>query len=360
MSAETKISALSGSDLQVFPEHDSHKKVFKIEDPSVGLIGFISIHNTNLGPAVGGTRFWFYENERVALRDGLRLSRAMTYKCAIAGVPFGGAKAVLMAPSADLKKTDAYLNSYAEIVNTLGEIFYTGEDVGLNEHDIKVLAASGKTIVGRPGVGGLPAYWAGLSVFVSMQAAVKKLFNKDSFSGLSVAIKGVGGLGIELAEMLYKDGAKIFISDINPERIKLAEQRKLEFETVHPAEIHKQKVDIYAPCAMGDEFTSDTIEELSCKIICGGANNQLASGEEGKKLFQKNILYIPDYLANSGGLINVVDELKEGGYSAERVTQNINNLKNTVDLIIDQSGSEKRPTNEIADMIAEKRFFFLG
>lgn len=339
-----------------FPEFKKHKKIFRISDSKTGLKGFIAIHNTNLGPAIGGTRYWYYETDDDALRDALRLSRAMTYKCAIANVPFGGGKSVLMAEREGAAKTDEYLIAYTDALKLIGENFFTGEDVGLNEHDVEVLEAHSDTIVGRPEIGGLPARWAALSVFYAMETALLSRFGSASFEGKIVSVKGLGGVGIELCALLQNAGASLIGADVNPTRVALAEKRLNKIRIVSSERIHKERSMVYAPCALGDEFSKATIPQLFSEIICGAANNQLADEADGKFLFEKGILYVPDYVANAGGLISVADELNPDGYSQERVEKKILEIKETVREIIEISASEKKPTNIVADAIAEKRF----
>ncbi len=348
---------ITSFDAKTFSDFDNHKNVFRIEDTAEGLLAFIVIHNTNRGSAIGGTRYWHYEDEVGALRDALRLSRAMTYKCAIAEVPFGGAKGVILAPNnASQEQKDAILISYAEALAELGEPFYTGEDVGLNEHDVQVLEQHSKTIVGRPDVGGLPAKWAALSVFYAMEGALVMQSGSPSFAGKKVAIKGLGGVGIDLSSLLEKAGATLVGADIIPERVERALVNHPTMEIVDSMAIHSMPVDIYSPCAMGNEFNAQTIPELKTKIICGAANNQLTTKSDGQRLFETGILYIPDYVANAGGLISVADELHPLGYSQERVESDIKRIRNTVEKIIEISIRDSVPTGEVADALAEERF----
>lgn len=338
-------------------EYDGHESVTFITDKKSGLRGFIAIHNTNLGPAVGGTRFWYYESETEALRDALRLSRAMTYKCALAGVRYGGGKAVLMAPRPGAKMTKAFGIAYAQRLNSFDCPFFTGEDVGLRDEDVRLLARHAPTcIIGKPQVGGLPSEWAALSVFYSMKAAMRERFGSDDFKGLTVAIKGVGNVGYDLAVMLSKEGASVVASDIRPERIALVRKKVPGARIVASEQIHRIKADIYAPCALGNEFDARKAATISCKIICGAANNQLSSPDVGRTLHKRQIMYVPDYVANAGGLINVVDELNPKGYSRARVVNEIESIQGTVHDIIRRSKATGRPESDVADELAERRF----
>ncbi|OGG57352.1 hypothetical protein A2853_02430 [Candidatus Kaiserbacteria bacterium RIFCSPHIGHO2_01_FULL_55_17] len=340
-----------------YPEFDNHESVTFIHDESSGMRGFIAIHNTNIGSAVGGTRFWYYPNEEEALRDVLRLSRAMTYKCALAGVPYGGGKAVLMAPEPVSKLNDAYLAAYAERLNTFDCPFHTGEDVGLSEENVRVLAKRAPScIIGRPEVGGLPSRWAALSVFCAMKAAMQESFGSESFERKTVAIKGLGNVGSELCRLVSEAGASVIAAEVNAERVRATKKAFPKIKIVPHLEIATTHADIYAPCAMGNEFDEASVPKLSCSIICGAANNQLASPQVGALLHGRGILYVPDYVANAGGLINVVDELHPGGYSRERVETSVGRIRDTVHDIIVQSRTLGLPTSDVADSIARKRF----
>lgn len=340
--------------IEKLPEFANHEMVSFFCDGKTGLRGFIAIHNTNLGPATGGTRYFHYASEEDALRDALRLSRAMTYKCALAGVPYGGGKAVLMNDKKNLK-TKTYLEKYAEKINLLRGNFYTGEDVGISESDAGILAKHSKFIVGAKGAGrsGDPSPWAALGVFYALYAALKEAFGSEEIKGRIFAIKGLGKVGLELLRLIYKEGGEIIAADINQEAVAAARKKFPKIRIVKPEEIHKIKADIYSPCAMGNEFNAKKISELKCAIVCGGANNQLSLEQDGEALYKKNILYIPDYIANAGGLINVKDELNKNGYSKERVLNKVKNIKNITAKVIELSKKRKKPTNYIADELAE-------
>ncbi len=338
-------------------EHKDHVAVVFLCDIETGLRGFIAIHNNMLGPAVGGTRLRYYKDENEALTDALRLSRAMTYKCAMGSVPFGGGKAVLMAPkNITQSQKRALLIAYANRLNLLGGHFFTGEDVGIDESDIALLSQHSDFIIGRPKIGGMPARYAAISVCISIEASLGEKFGNETFVGRSFAVKGLGNVGKELCALISAKGGTLVVADIDPKRTSAARTLFPDIRIVPHTRIHMQKVDVFVPCALGDEFNQKTIPELGCAIVCGSANNQLSTAKDGARLHKRKILYVPDYVANAGGLINVVDELHEGGYSEPRVTDHIQHIKVTVKEILAQSRISNIPTNEIADAIAEKRF----
>ena len=342
--------------LEKLAEFDGHPFVARITDPGTGLRGFIAIHDTTLGPAVGGTRYYPYRSEEEALKDALRLSRAMTYKCAVAGVPYGGGKAVLVAPKgAGTKKSEAYLAAYARRLKFLNGNFYTGEDVGMIERDIEVLASHSNAIVGRPAVGGLPAQFAALSVFRALETALQEETGSASLLRKTVAIKGLGNVGMDLAGLLHDAGASLVAADVDEARVREAKKKFPDIRIVSPARIHREAVDIYAPCALGGEFTPSTVRQLGAKIVCGAANNQLANDKMGAALAKRGVLYIPDYVANAGGLISVVDELNVAGYSEARVRERIGNMRSTVSRIIRDAKAKKLPTSVVADELVREK-----
>lgn len=346
--------------IEDLPEFDNHKFISFFYDKDSGLRGFISIHNDNLGPGIGGTRMWHYDSELEGLKDVLKLSRAMTYKCALAEVKYGGAKGVII-NDISIKQRKKALRKYAEIVNYLKGNFFTGEDVGLNGTDVIIMSEVSPYFIGKPNDekyhgSGDPSPFCSLSVFKSIQASFKKLNGSFSLSNKTFAIKGIGKTGSKLVELLSEEGAKITVADIYEAKIKKIIKKFPKIKVVSPTKIHMQKVDVYVPCALGDEFTQETVEQLKCKIICGAANNQLASKEVGKQIYEKGILYLPDYVVNSGGLINVADELESGGYDRSRVMNKIDGIKDTIIRIIEESNRKKLPTNEVADIMAEKIF----
>ena len=334
------------------PEFDDHELVFFGANKKTGLRSFIAVHNTNLGPAVGGTRFRQYRSESEALRDALRLSRAMTYKCALAKVPYGGGKGVIVADSGKLKKAEL-VRAYAEKVDILKDRFFTGEDVGIDEDDIRVMLTATSSIIGRPGVGGDPSPWAAAGVYAAMQAALKAMYGSPDIHGRTFAVKGLGKVGFELCRLIYREGGRLIGADTDTEAVKRAMYAYPRMKIVDAGEIYKRNIDVFSPCALGGDLNLRTIPQLRCKIVCGGANNQLESPADGGRLYRRGILYIPDYLANAGGLINVVAELDKRGYDRGRVERKVKAIEGTADEVIRLSKKKDKPTSEVADRLAE-------
>lgn len=342
-------------DFAALPEFDNHELVSYFADESVGLRGYVCIHSTSLGSATGGTRYWHYGSEQEALKDALRLSRAMTYKCALANVPYGGGKGVIMANHQNLKNKKFWA-AYARRINLFHGGFFTGEDVGVDQNDVNLLAKYSPYIIGRKRLGGDPSPWAALGVFQALRAALKEVFGSDELSNRSVAIKGLGKVGMEVAMLVSRHGGKIIAADLREEAMSAARRKIKGIKFVSPKEIHKQKVDVYSPNALGAEIDDKTIDEFRCSIVCGGSNNQLKSSSYGRVLQRLGILYVPDYVANAGGLIDVVSELDKKGYSKERVREKVLQIRDTVSTIIALSKEKKKSTNEVADDLAEKIF----
>ena len=347
---------MSDIDFSKFKEFDNHKSVTKFEDKSAGLVCFVAIHNDILGlPAVGGTRMLAYGSQDEAIADVLKLSRAMTYKCALANVPHGGAKGVIIGDSKK-DKTPALLKAYAEAINSLRGIFYTGEDVGISQNDVNIMLKTSNYFIGRPDLAQDPSPYAALSTFYSIKSAVFLLFSVKSLNGVKVAIKGVGKVGGRLAELLSEENAIVYVSDIDEAALLEVKRRVPRVKIVEKEKIYKLPADVYAPCALGNEFSTDNVMQIRAKIICGAANNQLASSEAGDLIFKRGIVYVPDYIANSGGLIDVVDELDKKGYSRDRVLNNIEKVGDMVKSVIKTSQEKNLPTSIIADSIAESYF----
>ncbi len=338
-------------------EFDGHEMVLTLSDEETGFKGYISIHSTVLGPALGGTRMQAYKSEDSALRDVLNLSRAMSYKCALAGLPYGGGKGVIIASNAGANRKRV-LKSYARMVERMNGLFKTGTDVGIFDEDVVEMAKNTRHMLGvtKAERGNLSTSGvAALGVFVSMSTVLKILYGKDDFKGRTIAIKGVGKLGGELARLASEAGADVIVADIDRSRCLELKSKLKNIKVVSVSKIYKQAVDIYAPCALGNEFTDNVIAELCCRSIVGGANNQLPDISAGDKIFDKGIIYAPDYIVNAGGLIYVADELEKGGFQKDRVIKRTNAIKETLRGVLSRSMKEKIPTYRIADKIAIER-----
>lgn len=332
---------------------DNHKLVMRIEDKDAGLRGFIAIHNDSLGlPAVGGTRMFPYKSEKEALVDVLKLSKAMTYKCAIARVSYGGAKGVIIGnPKKD--KTEKLLKAYAKAINSLKGEFFTGEDVGITQDDVNAMLEFSSYFIGKPKLAGDPSPYASLSTLYSIQGAMEFIYKNNSLKNIKVAVKGVGKTGGGLVSLLQKAGAKIYVSDIDKTALARIKNKFPKVKVVDNKKIQTLAVDIYSPCALGDEFSIQNAGKVKARIVCGTANNQLVDDKVGNWFYRHNIIYVPDYVANSGGLINVVDELAKDGYKKSRVLERISKVKDTVKKILAISYNTHKSPDKVADEIAE-------
>jgi len=350
------ITEIIASNIEGF---DNHEKVYKLSDDKSGLIGYIAIHNTNLGPATGGTRWIKYNSENEALKDVLHLSKSMTYKCALANLKFGGGKGVICSKIENNNRNEI-LKAYAECVNELEGLFTTGMDAGIDYGDTVVMASISPYILGQS-VDGIKkedtSKMAALGVFKCIKEINYRFIEAISAKKCKVAVKGVGKLGSELVRLLIKDGFEITIADNDVEKLLYFRDNFSNIKIVDADSIHKEPVDIYSPCALGNEFNFDNIKEVGAKIIAGGANNQLKTYFVGNELYNLGIIYLPDYIINSGGLINIVDELEEGGYSIGRVQSRIDQMSKNLLNIVDISVEENKPIYKIADDLAEKIIF---
>jgi leucine dehydrogenase len=334
-------------------EFDNHEMVALWTDKKTKLKAFVAIHNTNLGPATGATRYLRYSSNEEALRDALRLSRTMTYKCALAGIPYGGGKGVIMAEKR-YPKTPALLRAYARRVNLLGGNFYTGEDVGMSLHDVKTMARETKYVIGLRG--NRPAYWTALGITAALRAGLEEVFGTPEVSGRTFAIKGLGKVGFELCRLLYRRGAVIYAADMDSRAAKFAKRQFRRIRLVSPRDILYQSVDVLCPCALDGDINSKSIPQLRCAIVCGGANNQLASPEDGHRLHNHGILYMPDYLVNAGGLIDVVAELDRKGYRHDRVYRKVKGIGKIAERAIALAKKTNKPMSAVVDRMADARF----
>ncbi len=334
---------------------DGHYGVWYFTDKDCGLRGYVAIHRKYKNkPSIGGTRFFSYRSETEALNDALRLSRAMSYKCVVSGLPYGGGKAVLIGDPRKLK-SKALLKSYAKVVAHLNGVFYTGEDVGIEKADVQFMLKHADFFVGKTDQAGDPSPYAAESVFDLILAAIKVEMPDKDLSEISVAVKGLGKVGAALVEKLLKCGVRVVGADVQKDVMLRMKKKFPQMRLVSPSVISKQAVDIYAPCALGNEFTKDSIKNIKAKIICGSANNQLESSTVALMLEKNRILFVPDYLANAGGLINVADELHTRGYDKKRVVKNIALLKNTFNELYNLSKTERKSMYTIAELLTAKK-----
>lgn len=341
-------------------EAQDHEQVVFCSDRRSGLRAIIAIHDTTLGPALGGTRMWTYASDADALRDALRLSRGMTYKAAVAGLNLGGGKAVILGdPRTD--KTEILFRTYGRFVDGLAGRYITAEDVGTSVQDMERVRMETRYVTGIDralGGSGDPSPVTALGVYYGIKACVKKLTGSDSLSGKSVAVQGAGNVGSYLCGHLAAEGVKITVTDIDAERVK-AVAKATGATGVAPGEIYGVAADIFAPCALGAIINDQTIPALKVKIVAGGANNQLADEEtHGRMLVSKGILYAPDYAINAGGLINVANEL--GGYSRERALKQAEGIYGTILEIFSIAERESIPTWEASGRLAEDRIGRIG
>lgn len=332
-----------------------HKKVIFCNDPDTGLKAIIAIHDTTLGPALGGTRMFNYNSEAEALEDVLRLAKGMTYKSAITGLNLGGGKAVIIGDSRKLK-SEALMRSYGRFIKNLNGEFITAEDMGTTVKDMEYIRMETKHVTGVPeslGGAGNPAPYTAKGVYLGIKASVKEVYGTDMLAGKSVVVQGIGNVGEHLVELLRQENVEVFISDINEDRLQDI-ARKYKAKPISADKIFTIGADIYAPCALGATVNDKTIKTMKFAIIAGSANNQLADEKKhGKLLLDKGILYAPDYLINAGGLINCYSELT--GFGKKRTIQLTENIYNATREVIQLSKTENIPTNLAASRIAEKR-----
>ena len=337
------------------PEFDGHEQVVMCEDRASGLRAIIAVHNTSRGPALGGCRMWPYLNEEAALRDALRLSRGMTYKSALADLPLGGGKAVIMGdPRRD--KSRELLLAMGDCIEKLGGTYITAEDSGTSVADMEVIGERTRFVSGvvkGAEHGGDPSPSTAYGTFIGLKAAVKHRLHSDDLRGLRVAVQGMGNVGFHLARLLRDAGAELFVADIHPE---LVERAVLELgaTAVAPGIIHALDVDVFSPCAMGGVINDQSIDDISAAVIAGAANNQLASRDHGLRLHERNILYAPDYVLNAGCIIDIAYQQGAGDQQAMRA--HIDGIANTLTEIFQRAGAENRSTHAVADELAESRF----
>lgn len=348
--------ALSKAD-PVFGQNsfDDHEQIVFCNDKDTGLKAIIGIHNTVLGPALGGTRMWNYENEWEALNDVLRLSRGMTFKSAITGLNLGGGKAVIIG-DAKTQKTPELMRRFGEFVHSLSGRYITAEDVGMTTADMDTVREVTPYVTGisqNKGGAGNPSPITAYGVFMGMKAAAKFKFGSDVLEDKNVFVQGIGNVGEALVEHLSNEGANVTISDISEERLEEV-SAKYGVNIYRGNDIYSEAMDIYAPCALGATINDETLYKLQAKIIAGAANNQLAEeNKHGRLLQERGIVYAPDFLINAGGIINVYAELEN--YDRQEIMRKTENIYNTTLEILDNAKSNDLTTHEAAFNIAQER-----
>jgi leucine dehydrogenase len=333
------------------PSFDAHELVHFEVDQGTGLRTIIAVHSTAMGPACGGCRLWNYQSSHAALEDVLRLSRGMSYKNALADIPLGGGKAVIMAE--EEQKTPDLMRAFGRIVESLEGRYITAEDVGITVEDMQIVAEKTSHVYGLPhqhSAGGDPSPYTARGVYQGMKAALKHRFDQSEFKGVRVLVQGAGSVGYNLCKLLHAGGAEVLVTDINDCKLQRI-RSELPVEIVKADEFLKPQVDIFAPCAMGAVLNDETIPALTAQIVAGGANNQLAKPEHGEMLRDRGILYAPDYVINSGGIINVWGEMQR--LSCEDVTAKIARIYDTTLQILEEADVRGLASDHVADEMAE-------
>jgi len=328
-----------------------HEQVLIGRDAATAYHGIIAIHSTALGPAVGGTRFWNYNSEEDAVTDALRLSQGMTYKTALAGLPLGGGKSIIIGNHATSDR-EALLHVHGRFVETLKGRYITAEDVGTSPADMEIVRLETQHVAGLLGRSGDPSPITARGVFRAIQASTRFVRDTDDLSGLSVALQGCGHVGYNLAKLLHEAGAKLIVTDVNEDSVsRLVDE--FGAESVRSADIFSVRADIFAPCALGGVINDETIPKLKVKIVAGAANNQLLEERHGAMLRERNILYAPDYVANAGGVFNGCMELL--GWNADYALSKVDAIYDTILSIFESAQAEGITTNKAADQLAEQR-----
>ncbi|MDO4709822.1 MAG: Glu/Leu/Phe/Val dehydrogenase [Pseudomonadota bacterium] len=340
-------------------DQTAHEQVVFCQNKDAGLKAIIAIHNTVLGPALGGTRMWNYASEQEALTDVLRLSRGMTYKSAVAGLNLGGGKAVIIGdPARD--KSEALFRAFGQFVQSLGGRYITAEDVGIDVNDMEYVYRETEYVTGVHqvhGGSGDPSPFTAYGTLQALMATLNKKFGDEEVGQYSYAVQGLGHVGMEFVKLLHERGAKIFVTDINQ---KLVDKAVSEYgaEAVGLDEIYDVAADVYSPCALGGTLNENTIDRLKAQVICGAANNQLAHNGIGDELARRGVLYAPDYAVNAGGVMNVALELE--GYNRERAMRIMRNIYHNLSRIYQITERDGIPTYQAADRMAEERIEKIG
>lgn len=341
------------------PAFEGHEGVHAFYDAKTGLKTIIAVHSTARGPAAGGCRMWDYPTAEDALADALKLSRAMSYKNAMADLELGGGKSVIMG-DARTQKTPALFEAFGRAVEAVGGRYWTAEDVGVSPADLMHARKHTRYVAGlegHPAASGDPSPVTAEGVFRGVRLCVRRALNRD-LDGVTVAIQGVGHVGGYLAQKLHAAGARLIIADVNREAVERI-AAATGAQVAAPSAIFDAPADVFAPCAMGGALNLDTLARLQARIIAGAANNQLADADTGRMIFEKGLLYAPDYVINGGGIINVAGEIRalERGeaFDPAWVDAKLDRLSRTLDEVLEQAARERRPTHEVANEIARAR-----
>lgn len=339
--------------MDVFPlmQEGGVENLYFCQDRPSGLKAVIAIHNTALGPALGGTRFWNYSREEEVIRDAVRLARGMSYKSSVAGLNLGGGKGVIWGdPQND--KSQTLFNVYGRFIERLGGTYITAEDVGTTPQDMDWIAQETRWVLGTSSKGGDPSPYTARGVYQGIKAALEFVDGTPELKDKCIAIQGTGSVGSHLCRMLAREGAQLILCDLDDKACGLLCE-ETGASQVSPETIHAQECDVFAPCALGGVINENTIQELRCRIIAGGANNILASERHGDMLEEMGIVYVPDYVSNAGGVIFVAEQLH--GLDRDRVAAKVDTIRQTCYDILNKAQSENIPTYRAADAIAEER-----
>lgn len=349
---------LENMDIFTAMEQADYEELVFCQDRASGLKAIIAIHDTTLGPALGGTRMWTYASEEEAIVDALRLAKGMTYKNAVSGLNLGGGKTVIIGdPRKD--KNEAMFRAFGRYVQGLGGRYITAEDVGTTEDDMDIIHQETDYVTGISqsyGSSGNPSPVTAFGVYRGMKAAAKEAFGSDSLEGRTIAVQGVGNVAFALCGYLKEEGAKLIVTDINKEAVQRAEEA-YGAKAVDPKDIASVGCDIYAPCALGAVINDETLPLIKAKVVAGAANNQLKEPRHGDALYERGIVYAPDYVINAGGVINIADELN--GYNKERALKQVSKIYDNITRVLDISRQKGIPPHAAADHLAEERIALL-
>ena len=340
--------------IQSLPDFENHEEVLFAQDEETGLQALIAVHNLSRGPGTGGTRLWRYDQFESAATDVLRLSAGMTYKNAMAELPFGGGKAVILAPKEFKTGRAEFMQAFGRAVESLDGRYCTAEDVGTNCNDMAEIAKSTRHIFGLRETSGDPSPYTARGVLLGIQESVREALAADSLQDIRVLVQGVGNVGYHLCRLLHERGAQLVVSDVNQTALARCEQ-EFGVEVVAPDQIFNTPMDVYAPCALGATVNERTLSQMQCRVIAGAANNQLDQNSTAEFVRQAGILFAPDYVINAGGIINIACELSQR-YNAQLATQKVDKIQERVREIFNRAKATDQTTVDVAGEMARERF----